>query len=114
MTPRWLTPGSMWFRKVIDELNPSGERSRTLRKLRSVRSPGANQCTAKPLKPAERHKELTIEEGYQAARLCDEAKADEILITQRVATAVGDLIEGEALGESAPGMRREEDKIPDD
>jgi adenylate cyclase len=35
----------------------------------------------------------------QAARLCDEAKADEVLITQRVATAVGDLIKGEALGE---------------
>ena len=35
----------------------------------------------------------------QAARLCDEAKADEILITQRVATAVGDLIDGEVLGE---------------
>jgi class 3 adenylate cyclase len=35
----------------------------------------------------------------QAARLCDEAKADEILVAQRVAAAVGDRFDGEALGE---------------
>jgi class 3 adenylate cyclase len=35
----------------------------------------------------------------QAARLCDEAKPGEILVTQRVAGAAGALINGEPVGE---------------
>lgn len=43
----------------------------------------------------------------QAARLCDEAKRDEILITQRVVTATNDLIEAEPLGEiTFKGLRQ--------
>jgi adenylate cyclase len=43
----------------------------------------------------------------QAARLCGEAKAGEILITQRVASALDGLIEAEPLGElSLKGLRQ--------
>ena len=43
----------------------------------------------------------------QAARLCGEAKAGEILITHRVANAVGSLFEAEPLGEmSLKGLRQ--------
>lgn len=43
----------------------------------------------------------------QAARLCDEAKAGEIIITQRVANAAGELIDAELLGEMAfKGLRQ--------
>ncbi len=44
----------------------------------------------------------------QAARLCGEAKAGEILITQRVATEVVDLVSVEALGElNLKGLRQQ-------
>jgi class 3 adenylate cyclase len=43
----------------------------------------------------------------QAARLCGEAKAGEVLVTQRVAHAVGEMIEAEPLGELAlKGLRQ--------
>jgi len=43
----------------------------------------------------------------QAARLCGEAKAGEVLITQRVKTAVGELVETEPLGALAlKGLRQ--------
>lgn len=38
-----------------------------------------------------------------ASRLCGEAMAGQILVSQRVLAAVGDLVEGEAVGESTLG-----------